>query len=150
MSATVQAHIQGLVGNVAMKIESTPSRLRVLIVDDHGPSAQTLAKLLELWGFEVCVCQDGCEALGCAEAFGPDVLLLDLMIPRIDGLQLARCFREADHLRHVTLIALTGLGDAAHRTKTQEAGFAYHLLKPMIHTELRAILGSLERSKSGR
>jgi DNA-binding response OmpR family regulator len=149
MSATAQAHIQGLVGHAAMTIEATPSRLRVLIVDDHGPSAQTLAKLLELWGLEVGVCQDGREAIGCAEAFRPDVLLLDLMIPRIDGFQLAQRFREADHLRHVTLIALTGLGDAAHRAQTRDAGFAHHLLKPLIHTELRAILGALERSKAG-
>ena len=81
-----------------------PSRLRVLIVDDHGPSASS-RQAARAWGFEVCVCQDGRQAVQCAELFRPDVLLLDIMLPGIDGLQLARRFRDADQFRHVTLIA---------------------------------------------
>ena len=149
MPAMPQVFQQHFVSDTSMSRETLTGRLRVLIVDDHGPSAQTLAKLLELWGFDAYVCQDGREAVKCAEACRPDALLLDIMLPRIDGLQLARHFREDDTLQHVTLIAITGLGDAAHRAQAREAGFAHHLLKPLIHAELQAILKALERSKTG-
>ena len=125
------------------------ARLRVLVVDDHAPAAQSLAMLLNLWGFDVCVCRNGVEALAAALPFRPDAVLLDIMLPGMDGYELARRLREHDELQPLTLIAVTGLGDNAHVRRAHEAGFVRHLLKPLIHDELQEILDALGQRKQG-
>ena len=136
------------VSNTSMSKETLTGRLRVLIVDDHGPTHRLSPSYLSFGDLRLLSVRTGERPSGAHEACRPDALLLDIMLPCIDGLQLARHFRDGDMLQHVTLIAITGLGDAAHRTQAREAGFAHHLLKPLIHAELRAILESLERGKS--
>jgi CheY-like chemotaxis protein len=124
-------------------------RLRLLVVDDHAPCAESLAVLLRLWGAEVRVCGSGPQAIDLALSFRPDAALVDIMLPGIDGYELAAHLRTHDSMKNMMLIAVTGLGDIGHRVRTREAGFAYHLLKPLIHEELREALGVLLRNKGG-
>jgi DNA-binding response OmpR family regulator len=122
--------------------------LRLLVVDDHAPCAESLAVLLRLWGADVRVCRNGIQAIDIALAFRPDAALLDIMLPGMDGYQLAGRFRGHNELKHMMLIAVTGLGDLPHRTRTRETGFAHHLLKPLIHEELRKIVRVLLHNRS--
>src|SRR4051812_34078982 len=88
-----------------------PSSLRILIVEDHCDSADNLASLLRHWGNVVDVAYDGFEALTHAKSFAPDVVLLDIGMPGIDGYEVARRLREGDSTRWATLVALTGWGE---------------------------------------
>jgi CheY-like chemotaxis protein len=120
-----------------------PDPLRVLIVEDYVDAADSLALLLRLWGHEVHVCRTGSEALEAALATPPDAALIDLMMPGMDGCQLARRLREHPQLRGTVLIAVTGMTDQDHRRLSQEVGFARYLLKPLDPDELQGILKDL-------
>jgi DNA-binding response OmpR family regulator len=106
-------------------------KLRVLVVDGNQDCADSLQILLTLSGFEVQQARTGAVALRLAESFRPDVAIVDLVLPEINGLVLAQRLRELPGLDRLLLIALTGLGDAAYRHKAREAGFAHHWLKPV-------------------
>ena len=136
-----------LTGEAGRATSELGTRLRILVVDDHAPAAHSLAMLLNLWGFDACVCRNGVEALAAAPPFQPDAVLLDIMLPGMDGYELARRLRENEELKTLMLIAVTGLGDSAHRRRAHEAGFERHLLKPLIHDELQEILAALSRKK---
>jgi CheY-like chemotaxis protein len=124
-----------------------PEPLRVLVAEDYADAADSLALLLRLWGHEVHVCRTGPEALEAALANPPDAALIDLMLPGMDGCQLAGRFHEHPELQRVVLIAVTGLGDPEHRLRCQEAGFAVYLLKPLDPNGLQAILAALAKRK---
>ena len=119
-------------------------RRKVLVVDDNVDAADTLAMLLELNGQEVRVAYDGRSALAQAEADPPRVAFLDLGMPHMDGYELARAFRAHPALRDVKLIALTGWGQPEDRQRTREAGFDYHLVKPVETTALDRLLADAE------
>ncbi len=89
--------------------------LRVMVVEDHNDTANSLRLLLNHWGIEVRVCRDGMKALEEALSYQPDVALIDIMMPGMDGYQLARRLREHEALKNVLLIATTGLGDPDNR-----------------------------------
>jgi signal transduction histidine kinase/DNA-binding response OmpR family regulator len=112
---------------------------RILIVDDNADAAHSLAHLLGLGGHATRVALSSEEALDCAEAFEPQVALLDIGLPRMNGYELAQRFRSAPKLNAVRLIALTGYGQAEDRARALGAGFDDHLVKPVD-------LASLERS----
>jgi CheY-like chemotaxis protein len=114
--------------------------LRVLVVDDHPDAADTLAEILIILGCDVRVCYDGQSALAAFDAFAPDVCLLDLMMPGIDGLELARRLRDRFRTRPVFMVATTALGTLEDRTRTALAGFHYHLVKPIPVPELLSTL----------
>ena len=105
--------------------------LRILVVDDHTDSADSLADVLELLGCPVRACYNGLSALAVAEEFQPHVCLLDLMMPGMDGLELAARLRTQAAGRPLMLVATTALGDLEIRTRTAIAGFHYHLTKPV-------------------
>lgn len=109
----------------------TPTPLKVLVVDDNQASALTLSWAIESWGDEVRTCFDGLSAIDTARSFHPDVVLLDLGMPEIDGLSVARALRADPRTRRCKIIAQTGWGDAARRRETAEAGFDLHLVKPI-------------------
>jgi CheY-like chemotaxis protein len=111
------------------KGRDAPAR-RVLVVDDEVASAETLGLLLEIHGFEVRTAHDGAAALEAAQVFLPDVLLLDIGLPRIDGFEVARRLRGSPHSRDALLVALTGYGDAEARSRSAQAGFDVHMTKP--------------------
>ena len=122
-----------------------PSRL--LIVDDNQDSARSQAKMLRLLGHEVEAAFEGGEALRQVAAFRPDVVLLDLGLPGIDGYEVARRIRAMPEGREVLLVAQTGWGQDEDRRRTAAAGFDAHLVKPV---ELDALLRLLDERASGR
>jgi two-component system, sensor histidine kinase len=119
---------------------SPSARKRVLVVEDSTDSAETLAMLLRRWGHEVEVAHDGAGALRLAGAFRPQVILLDIGLPDMDGYAVASRLR-ADGLAGEMLVALTGFGEAQDRARSQEAGFDRHLTKPVEPDDLQALLG---------
>ncbi len=113
---------------------------RVLIVDDNVDAAESLGMLLTMKGHEVHVVHEGSAVLSQARTFRPDVALLDLGLPGRDGFEVARDLREAPDLAGVMLIAVTGYGQEEDRRKTSDAGFAFHLIKPVDVAELLGLL----------
>ena len=118
---------------------------RILVVDDQADVADTTAAMLGLSGHEVRTARDGREALEEAIAFEPDVVLLDIGLPRMDGYEVARRLRQLEPTRRALLVALTGYGQPADRQRSREAGFDEHLLKPVDPAALDALVarGSL-------
>jgi CheY-like chemotaxis protein len=110
--------------------------VRVLLVEDNLDAARTLAELLELLGHEVRMAHDGPTALAIAAGYRPEVVLLDLGLPVMDGYEVARRLRQEAGLGEVRLVALTGYGQEEDRRRASEAGFDHHLVKPV---ELGAI-----------
>lgn len=116
---------------------------RILVVDDNADAAESLAVLLALQGHETRLALTGAEALEAAWAFGPDVALLDLGLPAMDGYELAARLRAMPQLRGIRLVALTGYGRSEDRQRTRAAGFDDHLVKPV---DLAALTRALSRS----
>jgi CheY-like chemotaxis protein len=104
---------------------------RVLVVDDNRDAADTLAETLRFGGFEVATACDGVEALTTVERFSADVAILDIGLPSMDGLELARRLRDASSTRAIRLIALTGYGQQVDFAASSAAGFDVHLVKPV-------------------
>lgn len=121
-------------------------RLRVLIVDDNHDSAATLAMLVRLWGCEVATAYNGREALQLAVERSPQVVLLDLGLPGMDGFEVIRHVQEIEPLRNVRVVALTGYGGEDDRRRTAEAGFHHHFVKPTDPQELRTLLTDVMRA----
>ncbi len=123
------------------RADGTPLRLqRVLVVDDNHDAADSLGMLLEFLGAEVSVVHDGPAALEAIRSFRPAVVLLDLGMPDMNGIEVARRMRADPEAGGVTLVALTGWGQKEDRRKTSEAGFDYHLVKPADVGMLQTIL----------
>jgi CheY-like chemotaxis protein len=107
------------------------TQLRELVVDDHPDSADALAAVLELLGCPVRACYSGSTALEVAETFTPQVCLLDLRMPGIDGLELASRLTDQAADQPPLMVATTAWGDAESKSRTTQAGFHYHLVKPI-------------------
>ena len=117
---------------------------RVLVVDDNHDAADSLGMLLEFLGAEVKIVHDGRAALEAMNTFNPSAVLLDLGMPGMNGLEVARRMREDPKFRHTTLVAVTGWGQREDRRRTHEAGFDHHLVKPADLGALQAILNLQE------
>jgi signal transduction histidine kinase/CheY-like chemotaxis protein len=126
---------------------ASPSR-RVLVVDDNADAADSLSMLLSLSGHEVQTARDGSTALEVAARFRPNVILLDLGMPGMDGYETARRVRTMRGLERVTLVAQTGWGQAEDRRRTEEAGFDHHLVKPVDPATLHNLLAQ-PRAENG-
>jgi CheY-like chemotaxis protein len=127
-------------------IAMDPSSYRVLLVDDNPDSSEPLSLLLQAKGHQTRVAIDGTEAIALADDFRPDCVLLDLGLPRMDGYEVARHLRQRPYGREMILVALTGWAGQDVRNKAAEAGFDYHLVKPVDWDELDKIVQSLSRS----
>ncbi|UUX96934.1 PAS domain S-box protein [Aquabacterium sp. J223] len=103
----------------------------VLLVDDNRDAADTLAEVLRLSGYEVATAYDGVEGLAVAQSLRPDVAVLDLGMPRLDGYATCRALRERPQGRDMTVLALSGWGQAADQARAADAGFDAHLIKPV-------------------
>jgi PAS domain S-box-containing protein len=114
----------------ATAIEPSISR-RILVVDDNVDAAEMLGQLLKSLGHETCVVHDGAAALKMAAEFRPDVVLLDVGMPGVDGYEVARRLNALKQERSFRIIAVTGWGQEADRAKSREAGFDLHLVKPV-------------------
>lgn len=120
-------------------VSSTVPR-RVLVVDDNEDAAESLAALLRIFGHEVSVAFDGEQALEIAPELRPDVVLLDLGMPRMDGHEVARRMRAAPWGAPMKIVALSGFGDGTDRARSLEAGCNDHLVKPVSPVDLEAAL----------
>ena len=113
---------------------------RVLVVDDNEAAAEMLSKVVTMLGNEVRTAEDGQKAIEVAESFRPEIILMDLGMPRMNGYEAARHIRKTDWGKDVLLIALTGWGQQEDRERTTAAGFDMHLVKPAEPSELQKIL----------
>jgi PAS domain S-box-containing protein len=116
------------------------SNCRILVVDDNKDSADTLGMLLRLKGNDIRSAYDGLEALEVAEAFRPELVLLDIGLPKLNGYDVARRIRQQSWGRDMTLVALTGWGQDEDRRLSQEAGFNIHVVKPVDLESLEKLL----------
>jgi PAS domain S-box-containing protein len=118
---------------------------RILVVDDNRDSARSLAMLLKIGGNETLTAFDGREAVDVATTFRPDVILLDIGLPKLNGFEVAREIRGQAWGKKVLLVALTGWGQDDDRNKSKDAGFDSHLVKPVEYKELTKVLSELSR-----
>src|SRR5581483_9048803 len=119
---------------------------RILVVDDNRDNADSLAMMLRLMGTEVGAAYDGEQALELAATRQPQVILLDIGIPRLDGYEVCRRIRQQSWGKAIVIIALTGWGQQEDRARSLEAGFDHHLVKPVDAAELVEVLGQLHRA----
>jgi signal transduction histidine kinase len=143
---TFEIRLPLLPGAVAAPQAASPAQSRarrVLVVDDNEDAANTLAMILQLEDHEVKTAYSGPDALTEIEEFLPDVVLLDIGLPGLDGFQVAERVRAEARHANLHLVAITGYGQQADRQRTQEAGFSSHLVKPVDFAELKRVLDSL-------
>lgn len=120
-----------------------PACLRVLVVDDNTDSTQSMAMLLGLQGHETRTALDGQAALEAAQVFRPELILLDIGLPGMNGYEVARRLRTELHMDETVLIAMTVYGHEQDRLQAQAAGFNDHLVKPVEPAALQRVLASL-------
>ncbi len=119
---------------------------RVLVVDDNRDGADTLSMLLNILGHETRKAYDGHEALAAAEEFRPQIVMLDIGLPKLNGFEVCRKIREEEWGQNVIMVALTGWGQTEDRQKSKDAGFDEHLVKPLDYAALTNLLAKLESS----
>ena len=117
---------------------------RVLIVDDHEDSAEMLSMLITAWGHDTRTAHDGRSAFDLANAFRPEIMLLDLTLPDIDGLELGRRLRECPWAASSVLVAVTGWGRPSDRENSRDAGFDAHLVKPVPLDVLQTLIADAD------
>jgi len=122
--------------------EPESSSRRVLVVDDNQDSAETIAMLVELWGHQARIAHNGPAALAEAPLWRPQVVLLDIGLPGIDGYEVARRLRQEPVMAGALLVAMTGYGQERDRRMSSEAGFDHHLVKPVDPAVLQSLLAS--------
>ncbi len=113
---------------------------KILVVDDNQDAANTLELLLDMDGFQVTTVYDGVAAVAAAETEAPDVIIMDIGMPGMDGYAAARTIRQQVHGKDMMLIALTGWGQSTDRKRATEAGFNHHLVKPVDYATLMSCL----------
>jgi len=123
---------------------------RILVVDDNTDAASSLALLLKISGNEAHTANEGLEAIEVAEAFRPDVVLLDIGMPNLDGLEVCRRIRAQPWGRDMLMIALTGWGQEEDRRKSKDVGFDHHLVKPVDFATLMRLLAESGEEAIGR
>gem|GEM_PF-245656 len=119
------------------------SVLRILVADDNVDSADSLSMMLQLSGNRVVTANDGLAAVELAESFRPDVILTDIGMPKMNGYEVARRVRERPWAKGVVIVALTGWGKDEDRTRTGEAGFDHHMVKPVDIKALNTVLAGV-------
>jgi CheY-like chemotaxis protein/two-component sensor histidine kinase len=124
----------------------SPPSLRILVVDDNRDAADSLAMLLRATGNDIRTAYDGLEAVQVASEFRPEVVLLDIGLPKIDGHEVAQRIRKEPWGRQMCLIAVTGWSDETDRARSRASGFDHHLVKPLDTGHLAQLLGSVGRS----
>lgn len=120
------------------------ARRRILVVDDNVDAASSLAMMLKIMGHEVRTAHDGLEGVEVATAYRPDLILLDIGMPKLNGYEVCRRIREQPWGKNLFLVALTGWGQDEDRRRSQEAGFNHHLVKPVEPAALEELLAALE------
>jgi PAS domain S-box-containing protein len=127
------------------KIAAPPTNVMprtILVVDDNVDAANSLVRLLRVSGHQTHVAHDGLEAVASAQRYLPDVVLMDVGLPKIDGHEACRRIRNEPWSRNMLMIALTGWSQEEDRRKSKEAGFNAHMVKPLNYDELMRLLGA--------
>ena len=127
--------------------EPATEACRILVADDNQDSADSLAMMLEMLGHEVSLAHDGLEALETAKSSKPELVFMDLGMPRMNGYDAARLIRNAPECKGVVLVALTGWGQEEDRRRSYEAGFDYHIVKPIDFAIVENLLKDLNGSR---
>jgi CheY-like chemotaxis protein len=128
--------------------DGSADRLSVLVVDDNRDAADSLTEVLAVYGHETRAAYGGQEAIEIGTARAYDVALVDIGMPNVDGLEVARQISRSARGRHTMLVALTGWGANEDRERSKLAGFAYHLTKPVDIDTLGALLATAARRRS--
>ena len=128
-----------LPGPVAAAPQEEPRRLRILVVDDNPDIRATLHDLLEMQGHEVDVAEDGPQAIERVLTLRPQVALVDIGLPGMDGCEVARTLRATPGVR-TRLVAMTGYGQPEDRKRALDSGFDAHVVKPVELDELTRLL----------
>jgi CheY-like chemotaxis protein len=121
--------------------------LRVMVVEDHLDVGEILEKCLTEWGYASRVCTSGNEALALAPYYQPQVVLIDIGLPDMDGWEFARRLRQQQPTNTPILVAITAHGEQQDFQRSQSVGISYHLVKPSFQPQLRQILDRLARDK---
>jgi CheY-like chemotaxis protein len=124
-------------------LKPAPQRFRILVVDDNHDSAVGLAMMLSIMGYETRTVHDGESAVTTAESFLPDVVLLDIGLPRLNGYEVAQRIREHAWGASMFLIAVTGWGQEEDRQRSSEVGMNVHMVKPVEPAVLERLLSEL-------
>lgn len=130
----------------APEMSAPAAGARVLVVDDNVEGAEVLGSVLELWGYEVEIVYSGKDAIRVAAAAPPEIILLDIGLPEMNGYEVARTLRTQPSLNETLLVAVTGYGQETDRGHSLDAGFDHHLTKPVNLDQLRATISA----RSGR
>ena len=122
---------------------STPHRFKILVVDDNPDSALSMAMMLSIMGHDTRTAHDGESAVDTAESFLPDVILLDIGLPKLNGYEVAQRIREKAWGKSMYLIAVTGWGQDEDRQRSSEVGLNQHMVKPVEPAALEKLLAEL-------
>lgn len=125
--------------------ETHGRRIRVLVVEDNPESAMLLAELLDLQGFETAIAINGGEAIRKAHEFLPDIILLDIGLPVMDGYQVAQALREEPNAATALIVAVTGHSLPEDREQSYRAGIDLHMTKPVDIAQLKEILAAYKQ-----
>ncbi len=131
-----------------VQLQTVKSNLRILIVDDNKDGADTLSMMMKILGNHTRTAYDGEEAVRAAIEFQPDVILLDIGLPKLNGYEACRRIKEQKNGHEILIIAQTGWGQDEDRQRTHDAGFDHHLVKPVDMTELNKLLAGIQNKKS--
>lgn len=127
----------------APSVNTTPPHFRILVVDDNHDSALSMAMMLSIMGHETRTAHDGESAVSSAESFLPDVVLLDIGLPKLNGYEVAQRIRENVWGQSMFLIAVTGWGQDEDRARSSEVGLNVHMVKPVEPSALERLLSDL-------
>jgi CheY-like chemotaxis protein len=128
---------------LAEEVDATHPSLKVLVVDDNRDGADALTMMMQLRGYQAFTAYDGLAAFEMAEQVRPDVVLLDIGMPKLNGYEVAQRIRAQAWGTGVVLVAVTGWGQEPDRRRTQDAGFDHHLVKPVDPAVLMSYLANL-------
>ena len=132
----------------APSVNTTPPRFRILVVDDNQDSALSMAMMLSIMGHETRTAHDGESAVSSAESFLPDVVLLDIGLPKLNGYEVAQRIRENVWGQSMFLIAVTGWGQDEDRARSSEVGLNVHMVKPVEPSALERLLCDLHAKQT--
>jgi CheY-like chemotaxis protein len=122
---------------------------RILVVDDNRDAANALARLISSFGHEAKAVYDGLQAVDEAATFLPDMALIDIQMPGLDGYEVVKRIRQQQESKHIILVAVTGLAAEEDKRQAYECGFDLHVAKPMGVDKLKELLALLDLSSGG-
>ena len=149
LEAELNSHSPSALESMMNAEGTSRTQRRILVADDNNDALESLATLLQLSGHEVYTAANGAVALESAEQHRPEVVLLDIGMPKLDGYEVARRIRAQPWGQRITLVALTGWGQDSDRRRSQEAGFDSHLVKPLDLDKLTELLAGLPSAGTG-